>query len=193
MATSTRYGQARTQPVSHIPQTATGTAVTRRPEDDQETAWADGGQLPLPTSAARQRGTTWERGYPGTEDQLSRMRAALRPLLRNCPMADDVVLLVHELAANAVRHTRSREDGGTFTARLLHVPGEYLLGEIEDGGSDWGGDLQGSARHASGLHLLLSLSTACGVSGEASKRAVWFRMNYPLAGPGADDRAEAGA
>ena len=96
-----------------------------------------------------------------------------------------------ELAANAVR--ASRERGGTFTARLLHVPGDYVLGEIEDGGSIWDGDLEGSARDASGLFVVLNLTSACGVAADGCKRVVWFRIHYPAdgryaQGKRADDR-----
>ena len=138
-----------------------------------------GQALPLSPSATGPPGRGWERTYPGTENQLANVRAALRPLLRQCPMADDVLLVMHELAANAIRHSKSREGGGTFTARLLDVPGEYVLGEIEDGGSNWDGDLLGSARDASGLYILLNLAAACGVSGQRWKRVVWFRVHYP--------------
>ena len=138
-----------------------------------------GQALPLSPSATGSPGRGWERTYPGTENQLANVRAGLRPLLRECPMADDVLLIMHELAANAVRHSKSREGGGTFTARLLDVPGEYVLGEIEDGGSNWDGDLLGSARDASGLYILLNLAAACGVSGQRWKRVVWFRVRYP--------------
>ena len=96
-------------------------------------------------------------------------------------MADDAIFLMSELGGNAVRHSRSRETDGTFTARLLDVSGHYVLGEIEDAGSDWNGDLPGSARNASGLDLLLRLSAACGVSGNVSRRVVWFRLPYPAA------------
>jgi hypothetical protein len=108
-------------------------------------------------------------------------------------MAEDAIFLMSELGANAVRHSRSREANGTFTARLLDVPGHYVLGEIEDGGSDWSGDLPGSARNASGLDLLLRLSAACGVSGDASRRVVWFRLPYPAADAGLPGRASGDA
>jgi hypothetical protein len=134
--------------------------------------------LPLPPFGPGRPGSSWEHTYPGSEDQLAQVRAALRPLLRDCPIADEVLLIMHELAANAVRHSRSRHVGGTFTARLLNVPGEYVLGEVGDGGSDWDGDLRGSARDASGLFLVLNLASACGVSGDRRKRVVWFRMRY---------------
>jgi anti-sigma regulatory factor (Ser/Thr protein kinase) len=82
-------------------------------------------------------GRSWEHTYPGTGEQVGRVRAAVRPLLSDCPIADDVVLVMSELATNAVRHSASRD--GTFTARLLHIPGDYVFGEVEDGGSRWDG------------------------------------------------------
>jgi serine/threonine-protein kinase RsbW len=178
MAARSDCGQARIQSVSHFSRAATEQAAAPGP------ACAHGmtgtaQPLPLPRSWPGHPGSTWEHAYPGTEDQLAHVRAALRLLLRDCPMADEVLLIMHELAANAVRHSRSREDGGTFAARLLAVPGEYVLGEVEDGGSDWDGDLRGSARDASGLFLVLNLAAACGVSGDRWRRVVWFRVHYP--------------
>jgi hypothetical protein len=164
MAASTQCGHTRAQSASHVPQAATGA-----------------GRQPLPPSASGRRGGWWEQAFAGTPDQLRLVRAVIGRLLAGCPMADDVVLLMSELAANAVRHSRSGRDGGTFAARLLDVPGQYVLGEIMDGGSDWDGDLQRSARDASGLCLVLALSAACGVSGGRHGRAVWFRVRYPPA------------
>jgi hypothetical protein len=115
-------------------------------------------------------------------EQLARMRTVLGRLLAGCPVADDVILLMSELGANAVRHSGSGHDGGLFTARLVDLPGEYVLGVVEDGGSQWEGNLHGSARDASGLYLVLALSADCGVYGGRRKRAVWFRMQYPSVG-----------
>lgn len=190
MATSMHGSQGRIQAASDVPRAATGTTTTRSPAAGGEPALDR--QLPLHSPAAGQHGGAWEQVYPGNEEQLARMRAAIRPLLDNCPVADDVVLIMSELAANAVRHSRSGREGGTFTARLLNVPGQYVLGEIEDGGSDWGGDLQRSARDASGLYILLNLTAASGVRGDRWRRVVWFRTQYaPGSGPGPSGKAEA--
>ena len=77
----------------------------------------------------------WEQTFPGTTEQVRHVRAALRPLLRDCPVADDVVLLVSELSANAITHSASGKPGGKFTVRLQHFRGEYVWGEVEDDGS----------------------------------------------------------
>lgn len=167
--------------VRQVARTETGTAALQSLVDGRETA-TDWEGHPLPSPLPNRHGGAWEQVYPGSEEQLAPMRAALRSLLRGCPVADDVVLVMSELAANAIRHSRSGREGGTFTARLQHVPGRYVLGEIEDGGSDWGGDLQRSAREASGLYILLQLAADSGVSGDQRKRVVWFRIPCPADG-----------
>lgn len=89
----------------------------------QQTATA-----PPPTGPAR----TWEATYPGTADQVRHVRAALWPLLRDCPAADDIILLVDELAANAILFSASGRPGGTFTVRLQHIPGDHVRAEVQD-------------------------------------------------------------
>ena len=72
--------------------------------------------------------------YPGTPEHIRAVRADLRPLLRGCPMADDVILCASELAANAAIHSHSRLTGGTFTVRAKISPGDYAWIEVEDNG-----------------------------------------------------------
>jgi serine/threonine-protein kinase RsbW len=178
MATGARRGQARIRPVSRFSHAPAGQEAGRSPSETPAMI-VTGQAFPLPRAGSCHPGRAWEQTYPGTGDQPGRVRAALRPLLRDCPMADDVLLIMSELAANAVRHSKSREPDGTFTARLLNLPGEYVLGEIEDGGSNWAGDLRGSARDGSGLFLVLNIAAACGVSAHRRKRLVWFCLHYP--------------
>jgi len=176
MAARADRGQARAQTVSHVQRAATQQAITLIPgADPGPTA----GRQPLPSRADGRDGSSWEHAFPGTGHQLTLMRAAMLCLLGDCPVADDAVLLMSEMAANAVRHSRSGGEGGTFTARLVDIPGKYVLGVIEDGGSDWSGDLPGSVRQASGLQILLALSSDCGTYGGRHKRAVWFLVHYP--------------
>lgn len=189
MATGPRCGRARMQPVSRFLRAATEQAAVPGRAGAAGTAQASG----LPRPVPGYRGSTWERTYPGREEQVRYVRAALRLLLGDCPVAGDVVLAMSELAANAVRHSASGEHGGTFTARLRHIPGECVVGEIEDGGSIWDGDLEGSARDASGLLVVLSLASACGVAADGGRRVVWFRIQCPAdgrhgRGQRADDR-----
>jgi anti-sigma regulatory factor (Ser/Thr protein kinase) len=128
-------------------------------------------------------GWAWEQAFPGTLEQVRRVRGAVRPLLQDCPGADDLVLMVSELSANAIAHSRSSRPGGKFTVRLRHLPCYCVLGEVEDEGSAWDGDLAASARDSSGLFLVLKFASACGVSpGTANGHVVWFRREYSVCG-----------
>jgi hypothetical protein len=130
---------------------------------------------PLPDDPQR----SWEQSYPGTPGQLWHVRSALRQFLAGCPLADDAVLLLSELAANAVQHSDSGKPGGTFTVRARHAADRYVRGEIEDQGSDWHGDLPASAAQPHGLYLLQSLASACGADRTGRAGLVWFRLDYP--------------
>ena len=91
-------------------------------------------------------------GFTPGQDQLG---AQLGVLVTEHGQRDDVALVV-DIAGVA-------GNPGSTTSR---VPGEYVLGEIEDGGSDdWVGDLRGSARDASGLYLTPPSRGPCGASG----------------------------
>jgi hypothetical protein len=115
------------------------------------------------------------------------MRADLKAALRGFGAAEDAILLLSELGANAVRHTASGTDGGTFTVRVKGFAGRWLLGEVEDMGSSWHGDLGRSARDASGLNIMTTVSMAHGVvpCGAATRRIVWFLLPGPADAPGA--------
>ncbi len=93
MATGSQCGQARIQPVSHFSRAATEQAVA--PGGTRGTAQT----LPLPPSVPGHPDSTWEQTYPGRDEQVRHVSAALRPLLGDCPIADDVVLVMSELSS----------------------------------------------------------------------------------------------
>jgi len=61
-----------------------------------------------PTASEAVAMRTSEVTYPGTAEHIRAVRADLRPLLVDCPMADDVILCASELAANAAQYGRER-------------------------------------------------------------------------------------
>src|SRR5260370_30399934 len=75
--------------------------------------------------------------YPGTTKQIRAVRADLRGLLGDCPMADDMILCASELAANSAIHSRSRLSGGIFTVRATISPSNYAWVEVEASGGPW--------------------------------------------------------
>src|SRR5438067_10751731 len=103
--------------------------------------------MPAPRALALATSVT----YPGTTEHIRIVRADLRAVLQECPMADDVILCASELAANAAIHSRSRLPGGTFTVRAKVSPGDYAWIEVED---DGGGPLTPAIRDSTGRHGL---------------------------------------
>lgn len=121
--------------------------------------------------------TPWQnctRTVPGRPDQISAVRALLAGFLDGFPAADDAVLLVSELAANACAHSVSGQPGGTFTVRA-RLCGSYLHAEIEDQGSGWDGCLR-PAEAPHGLYLLRALSAACGTLPGTQGWITWFTL-----------------
>jgi hypothetical protein len=121
-------------------------------------------QTPAPRLALRTTGVT----YPGSAEHISAVRADLRPLLRDCPMADDVILCASELAANAALHSHSRLPGGTFTVHAKMRPGDHA----------WTPKPSDAAR-AHGLDIVRSLASDCGIDGDDHARTVWARFDWP--------------
>jgi len=70
--------------------------------------------------------------YPGSMECMRVVRADLRALLPDYPLADDVILCASELAANAILHSHSRMPDGTFTIRATVHPSCCI--EVADNG-----------------------------------------------------------
>ena len=107
----------------------------------------------------------------------------MRAILGQCPevIADDVQLVVSELAANAIRHSRSGADGGTYVVRVSHLVTErvpYIWIEVLDQGSpSWDGTLRPEPTH--GLSVIQHLSTWMGSDDEPDgRRSVYARLDY---------------
>jgi anti-sigma regulatory factor (Ser/Thr protein kinase) len=132
-------------------------------------------QTPAPRALAlRTTGVT----YPGSAEHISAVRADLRPILRDCPMADDVILCASELAANAALHSHSRLPGGTFTVHAKLSRGDHVWLEVDDGGGPWTPKPSDPAR-AHGLDIVRSLAADCGIDGDDHARTVWARFDWP--------------
>jgi serine/threonine-protein kinase RsbW len=55
--------------------------------------------------------TPKRRVFPGRPDQVAQARRFVGRVLSGCPVADDALLCVSELASNAIRHTRTGRNG----------------------------------------------------------------------------------
>jgi anti-sigma regulatory factor (Ser/Thr protein kinase) len=129
--------------------------------------------MPAPRALALATSIT----YPGTTEQLRAVRADLRAALRDCPIADDVILCASELAANAATHSRSRLPGGTFTVRAKISPDDYARIEVEDSGGPTSPGIRDATGHH-GLDIVSALATDWGINGDRASRTVWARFDW---------------
>jgi serine/threonine-protein kinase RsbW len=139
---------------------------------------ATGAPVPLDGYRCRRRyclGT-----FRGRREQVGQARTFLAAFLGGWARADDAVLLIGELGANAVVHTGSGQPGGLFTVRAV-LAGPWLRAEVEDQGSSWDGRLE-TAECPHGLFLLRQLSTRCGTRRGRDGWATWFVLDSRATG-----------
>jgi serine/threonine-protein kinase RsbW len=123
--------------------------------------------------ALRARETT----YPGTPEHIATVRADLRPLLHDCPAADDVILCASEPAANAATHSNSRLSGGTFTVRAIVSRGDFIRIEVHDNGGPGAPAVTDPAGHH-GLDLVRALADKWGTDGNHTRRTTWAIFSW---------------
>jgi serine/threonine-protein kinase RsbW len=125
----------------------------------------------------------YARSYPGTLDQVGRVRAFLREVLAGCPRADEAVVVGSELAANAALHSRSGIPGGHFSVGAEVNEGAYVLVAVHDDGGPWRARAC-APRAGHGLDLVQALAGPghWGVGGDAGGRRAWARLIWPGAG-----------
>jgi anti-sigma regulatory factor (Ser/Thr protein kinase) len=115
--------------------------------------------------------------FPGHVEQVRQVRRVLTRLLDGCPAADDIVLCASELAANAVRHSRSGLPGRTFSLRVEVSRGDRVRIAIDDDGGPWieaGCDLVCGR----GLAIVTALAADWGIVTGSAGRTVWAVFDW---------------
>lgn len=76
----------------------------------------------------------WRRSFPGGPEQARAVRRFVGCLLAGCPFLDDVLLAADELVVNALRHTKSGQDGGSFSVEIAHDGDRVAVSVADQGG-----------------------------------------------------------
>ncbi|MDX3838980.1 ATP-binding protein [Streptomyces europaeiscabiei] len=119
--------------------------------------------------------TKWCRAFPGLPDQVAEARHFVAALLQERGVADDAVLVVSELATNAVRHTLSGSAGGWFLV-VVAFRADCVRLEVVDQGGDSVPRMRDAASQDDGGRGLLLVSACAkdwGVKDVPSGRTVW--------------------
>ncbi|KUP97636.1 ATP-binding protein [Thermobifida cellulosilytica] len=127
---------------------------------------------------------------PGHPHSVGAARHFVTACLRACPVGvpneitEAVELVVSELATNALRHTRTRASGGTFSVRVETTPcrvrGKVHSGALlhrHDTPHVFQADLGGLAEGGRGLALVDQLTTRWGSLPHA--HGVYFLLRWP--------------
>jgi anti-sigma regulatory factor (Ser/Thr protein kinase) len=129
------------------------------------------------SSAAAQAATRYQQAFPGRAEELSRVRREVAGYLGNCPVGDDLVFIVNELAANAIVHTRSLS--GSFSIRCQLSPGSARI-EVEDTGGPWR-QRRNPGDRPHGLDIVQALTGPDGWGTQPTGtggRIVWARLTW---------------
>jgi len=118
------------------------------------------------------------RVFPARPDQVRTARHFTADVLAGCPVADEAVLCVSELATNCVIHSAAAQWGGTFTVRVEARAGESVRLEVADEGGPWREPVPDDRLH--GLGIVRELARESGVAGgRFTGWVVWARLDWP--------------
>jgi len=121
----------------------------------------------------------WTREFAARPEQVGQARKFLAAVLGDCPVADDAVLCLSELAGNSVLHSASRWPGGAFRVRVEIRRRDYVRIEVRDEGGPWDARPRAGGR-AHGLAIVRALAAESGIDGDALTGWIaWARLDWP--------------
>jgi len=102
---------------------------------------------------------------PGIPASVPAARQFVRATLTGSPRVDDLELIAAELVTNAIHHTSSGREGGTFSLKVRHTPGQARLEVTDQGSGIWRPstpDSGGLAESGRGLVIVAALADEAG-------------------------------
>jgi serine/threonine-protein kinase RsbW len=122
--------------------------------------------------------SAWAMIFEGLPERVSDVRRFTENVLGDVPGVDGAVLIASELAANAIRHSRSGNPDGIFALHLTDFDGRWRICVYDEGGPNTprAGHPDDSEESGLGLLLVAAVSRAWGVLGNRDGRAVWAEV-----------------
>lgn len=114
---------------------------------------------------------------PGVPGSVPTVRAQVSNFLTGCPRLDDVLLVLSELASNAVRHSDSRLPGHYFQVSVLRADDAVRVEVHDDGSAQHEPAIQpqrDDTLGGRGLHITEELTRDWGTHTDGSGRVVWY-------------------
>lgn len=90
--------------------------------------------LAIPQPAESTPDMYWRRTFPGRPEEARSARTFLATLLPDDPRLDDMLLAVDELVVNALQHSLSGAQGGTFRLEVLLDDDGLTISVTDQGG-----------------------------------------------------------
>ncbi len=117
----------------------------------------------------------YRRTFPGRPEEIRNARQWTRDILNGSPYVEDAALVVTELGSNALLHTASGEDTGTFRVSL-GTSGEGITVSVAGlGAAKTEPSVQAPAEedpHGRGLGLVVALAQHVDIDGDEHGRTI---------------------
>jgi hypothetical protein len=119
--------------------------------------------------------TSYASTFGGRAEEAARLRREIAGYLTGCPLTEDIVFIAHEMAANAILHSRSR--GASFAVRCQLSPRAARI-EVEDMGGPW--RLRKPDDRPHGLDIIQALTGpgGWGTHATGTGRLTWARLSW---------------
>jgi serine/threonine-protein kinase RsbW len=112
--------------------------------------------------------------FRGQPDEVAQVRREVGQHVQGTPVADDVVLIVSELASNAVVHSKSQNEIFVVSCEVYT---HCVRVEVADLGGQWHDPEPDDRPH--GLDIVRALSATWGTThGTGGIRVVWARVEF---------------
>ena len=119
------------------------------------------------------------RVFPGRHEQVAQARRFVGRVLDGCPVTDEAVLCVSELATNALLHTGSGA-GGKFEVIVQHGESWARVAVCDEGSPvrPAARALDSVSEDGRGLGLVALVADRWGQCGDEYSRTVWFEFRW---------------